>query len=140
MQDTRRVTTGGLRARRPSQPRSLPPAQHYSFCTCTKGFEWLFQNFIYLRIFLTELGLHCCTQDFSRLVNRGCSLVAGHELLTAVASPVAEHRFQVLRLQWLWLLALVALRHVKPSKTRHRNCVPCVGRRILNHWTTRNVP
>ena len=26
------------------------------------------------------------------------------------------------------------------SPTRDRTCVPCIGRRILNHWTTREVP
>ena len=26
------------------------------------------------------------------------------------------------------------------SLTRDRTCVPCIGRRILNHWTTREVP
>ena len=26
------------------------------------------------------------------------------------------------------------------SPTRARTCLPCIGRRILNHWTTREVP
>ena len=26
------------------------------------------------------------------------------------------------------------------SLTRDRTHVPCIGRRILNHWTTREVP
>ena len=26
------------------------------------------------------------------------------------------------------------------SLTRDGTCVPCIGRRILNHWTTREVP
>ena len=26
------------------------------------------------------------------------------------------------------------------SPTRDRTCVPCIGRRILNHWTAREVP
>ena len=34
-------------------------------------------------LFLAVLGLCCCV---------GCSLVMVHELLIAVASPVAEHR------------------------------------------------
>ena len=42
-------------------------------------------------------------------------------------------------LQWLWLSGLVALWHVGSSQTRDQTCVPCTGRQILNHWTTREV-
>ena len=35
---------------------------------------------------------------------------------------------------------LVAPRHVGSSRTRARTRVPCIGRQILNHWTTREVP
>ena len=35
---------------------------------------------------------------------------------------------------------LVALQYVGSSWTRDPNCAPCVGRQILNHWTTREVP
>ena len=34
---------------------------------------------------------------------------------------------------------LVAPHHVESSPTRDQTCVPCIGRRILNHWTTREV-
>ena len=34
---------------------------------------------------------------------------------------------------------LVTLRHVESSRTRARTRVPCIGRRILNHCTTREV-
>ena len=33
-----------------------------------------------------------------------------------------------------------ALRHVGSSQTMDRTCVPCIGRQILNHWTTREAP
>ena len=26
------------------------------------------------------------------------------------------------------------------SQTRDQTCVPCIGREILNHWTTKEVP
>ena len=42
--------------------------------------------------------------------------------------------------QQLWPTALVALRCVGSSQTRARTCVPCIGRRIPNHCTTREVP
>ena len=37
-------------------------------------------------------------------------------------------------------MGLVAPRHVGSSQTRARTCVPCTGRRILNHCATREVP
>ena len=43
-------------------------------------------------------------------------------------------------LQQLCHMGLVALRHVGSSQTRDWTCVPCAGRRILNRWTTREVP
>ena len=46
--------------------------------------------FIYL--FLTVLGLHCCVGFSLVAVSGGCSLVAARGLLTAVASFVAGHR------------------------------------------------
>ena len=46
--------------------------------------------FIYL--FLIVLGLHCGTQSSLVVVSEGCSLVAVHRHLIAVASLVAEHQ------------------------------------------------
>ena len=43
-----------------------------------------------------------------------------------MASVVAVHR-------------LSCLRHAKSFQTRDRTYIPCVGRQILNHWTTREV-
>ena len=42
--------------------------------------------------------------------------------------------------QQLWLMVLVAPQHVGSSRTRARTRVPCVGRWILNHCATREVP
>ena len=39
----------------------------------------------------------------------------------------------------LWCTGLAAPRHVGSSWTRVQTCVPCIGRQILNHWTTREV-
>ena len=30
--------------------------------------------------------------------------------------------------------------HDFSSPTRDQTCIPCIGRQILNHWTTREVP
>ena len=40
----------------------------------------------------------------------------------------------------MWHLGLAALWHVGSSWTRAQTCVPCTGRRILNHCTTREAP
>ena len=36
-------------------------------------------------------------------------------------------------------MGLVVLRHVEYSQSRDQTRVPCIGRWILNHWTTREV-
>ena len=41
--------------------------------------------------------------------------------------------------QQLWCMGLVAPRYVGSSWTRARTRVPCIGRRILNHCTTRKA-
>ena len=42
--------------------------------------------------------------------------------------------------QQLWCTGLAAPWQVKSSQTRNQTCVPCIGRWILNHWTTGEVP
>ena len=42
--------------------------------------------------------------------------------------------------QQLWLMGLVAPRHVGSSQTRAQTRVPCIGRQILNHCATREAP
>ena len=41
--------------------------------------------------------------------------------------------------RFLWCSGLVGLQHVESSRSRDRTHVPCVGRQILNHCTTREV-
>ena len=41
--------------------------------------------------------------------------------------------------QQAWLPGLAAQPHMPSSQTWDRGRVPCVGRRILNHWTTGDV-
>ena len=44
------------------------------------------------------------------------------------------------RLQWLQLGGFVVPCHVESLWTRNQIYAPCLGRRILNHWTTRQIP
>ena len=39
----------------------------------------------------------------------------------------------------MWRTGLVAPRHVGSSRNRARTCVSCIGRRLLNHCTTREA-
>ena len=43
------------------------------------------------------------------------------------------------RLSSCWCTGLVAPRHVESSQTRDQVRVPCIGRQILNHCTTREA-
>ena len=101
---------------------------------------------------MAALGLRCCTWAFSSCGEWGLLFVAVRGLLLAVASLVAEQGLQACGLQQLWLagsraqaqqlwvMGLVALRHVGSSRTRYRTRVPCIGRQILNHCAPREVP
>ena len=44
--------------------------------------------------------------------------------------------FSTWRLLLLWSTGLVVSQHVESSRTRDPNRDPCIGRQILNHWTT----
>ena len=105
------------------------------------------------------LGLHCCVQAFSScgewrllfVVVRGllivvASLCCRAQALGVQASGVVAHGLRSCGSQALecmlssWRTGLVALQHVGSSRTRDLAPVPCIGRRILNHSTTREVP
>ena len=67
---------------------------------------------------------------FRRLGFSGCGSRAQQLWLTG-SRPQAQQ---------LWCMGLVDLRHVGSSQTRDRTRVPCIGRRVLNHCATREVP
>ena len=73
----------------------------------------------------------CCGERWTGVVVWG--------FLIAVAYLIVEHGSRVCGLQQLCCMGLAALQYVEFSQTRDRTCVPCTGRRILNHWTTREV-
>ena len=91
-------------------------------------------------LFLFVQGVFTAAHGLSPVeANTGHSVAVGRPL-TAVASLVAERQIQGARAQKLWHTDLGALGHVERSRTRHRTHDPCTGRRILNHWITREVP
>ena len=62
------------------------------------------------------------------------SLIAEHGLLLLWSTGFRRAGFSK-----LWFLGLTALQHVESSQTRDGTHVPCIGRQILSHWTTREV-
>ena len=78
-----------------------------------------------------QTTLHCGAQ---------ASRCSGFSLLPSMDSGHTDFSSCSMWAQSLWLMGLVAPRHVKSSQTRDRTDVPCVGRRILTHCTTREVP
>ena len=95
------------------------------------------------------LGLCCYAWAFPSCSEWGPLLIAVHGPLIEGASPVAEHGLQAheasscgTRAQQLWHTSsrMQAPRHVGSSWTRAQTCVRCIGRRILNHCTTREAP
>ena len=48
--------------------------------------------YLFIYLFMAVLGLCCCARAFSSCGEWGLLFVAGHGLLIAVASLIAEHR------------------------------------------------
>ena len=107
--------------------------------------------FLYMYLFLAALCLRCCAWAFSRCREQGLLFIAVRGLLIVVASHCGAWAVGAWA-QQLWLTGcraqaqqlqhtgLVALWHVGSSRTRARTHVPCIGRWILNHCATREVP
>ena len=92
-----------------------------------------------INLFLPALGLRCCARAFSSCSEQGLLFVAVRGLLIAVASLVAEHRLQYAGFSSCGARVQL-LRGMRSSRTRNQTCVPCIGRWILNHCATREVP
>ena len=86
---------------------------HFLFCIIHISMSLLFFSFSFF-FFLALLGLHCCMQAFSSCSQRGLLLQ-------------------------LWCAGLVATQNVGSSWTKDQTHIPCIGKWILNHWTTRDV-
>ena len=98
---------------------------------------WLVGWFIYL--FLAVLGLRLCARAFSSCGERGPLFIAVRGSLTIAASLVAEHRLQTRRLSSCGSRAQPLRGMWDLPGTRARTRVPCIGRWILNHCTTREA-
>ena len=96
---------------------------------------WLCQVFVAAR----RLSLVAASGGYSSLWCAGFSL-QWLLLLHSTGSRCTAFSSCGTQAQQLWHTGLVAPRHVGSSRTRARTRVPCIGRRILNHCTTREAP
>ena len=79
------------------------------------------------------LGLRCCRQVFSSCSEQGAILFSLRWFLLLWNTDSRA------RAQFLWHMGLDALRHEGSSQTRDQTPLSCIGRWVLNHWTTREV-
>ena len=87
-------------------------------------YDWIF-------VAACRLSLVAASRSYSSLRCMGFSL-RWLLLLQSMGSRASG-------LQYLNLTGLVALWHVEFSHTKNCTCVLCIGRQILNYWTTREV-
>ena len=104
----------------------------FSFLLKKYLLAYLSIHFWLLWVFVAVCGLSLAA------LSGGYSLVGVHGLI-AVVSLIAEPGSRV-RAQQLWCMGLVALGHVGSSRIRDLTCAPCIGRWILNPWTSRQAP
>ena len=106
-------------------PRGPQRTPIYIFCLLSP-FQCAFK-YTYLFLVLAVLGLHCCTRAFSSCHEWGLLSSCSVQASRAWASVVA-------------VCGLSCSVACGSSLTRDQTCVLCIGRQILNHWTTREVP
>ena len=80
------------------------------------------------------MGLLLLSGLFSRCGKQGLLSGYGLRLLSVVASLVGEHGLSSLQLS-----GVLVHGHVGSSHTRDQTCVPCTGRWILTHCTSKEV-
>ena len=88
---------------------------------------------------MRRLSLVAASRGYSSLWCTGFSL-RWLLLLRSIGSRSTGFSSCGTRSQQLWHTGLVAPQHVGSSWTRAQTHVPCIGRQILNHCATREVP
>ena len=103
---------------------------------------------LFIHVFLAALGLRCCAWAFlsccEQALLSSCGVQASHcsSFSFCRARTLGYERFGHCSTQAKesCCTGLSALRHVGSSQTRDRTYVPCIGRWILIHCFTREVP
>ena len=96
--------------------------------------------FFFFNSFMAVWGLRFCARAFSSCGKWEPLFIAVRGPPTIAAFLCCGEQAPDAQAQQLWLTGLVARWHVGSSQTRARTHVPCIGRQILNHCTTREAP
>ena len=100
--------------------------------------SFFFFFLIYLFIFGCVGSSFLC-EGFLQLRQVGATLHCGAQASHYRVLCCCRAQAPDVQAQQLWLTGLVVPRHVGSSQTRARTRVPCIGRQILNHCTTREA-
>ena len=103
------------------------------FLMCTYQQRCIFFN---IYIYLFYLFIFGCIGSSGKQGLLFVAVPTGLPLLWPLSLRSSSSRAQA---QQLWHVGLVAPRHVGSSQTRAWTCVPCIGRQIPNHCTTREA-
>ena len=123
----------------------------FSFSLCCFFLPWLWgggrwgkvnqttaSNRPFLEKLFAAVGLCGCAPAFSSCRDWGLLCSQVHRLLAAVASLVEEPGVYSMGSAVSHEFSYPAACGIFP--TRDGTCVPCIGRHIRNHWTTRKIP
>lgn len=99
--------------------------------------------YLFIYLFLAVLGIRCYTWTFlqlrqARAILLRCSTWTSWDGFSC-CTAWALHVLQACRLQQSQHTGLFALWHVGSFRIRDWIPVPCIGRWIRNHWTTRET-
>ena len=98
-----------------------------------------FFKYLLIYLYLAALGVLCYTEAFSNCGEQG--LLCSSRAVVLLCGSRASHcsGFSSCRAQALGHVGLAALMYVGSSRTRDQTRVPCTGRHILNHYTTKDT-
>ena len=106
---------------------------------CLISFFFFNLFIIYLLFIFGCVGSSFLCEGFLQLWQEGATLHRGARASHYRGLSCCGAQAPDAQAQQLWLMGLVALRHVGSSQTRARTRVPCIGRQILNHCATREA-
>ena len=101
---------------------------------------WIWKGFLKDCIYLWLQGVFVAPWGLSLVeMNRGLLFIAVCRCSLQWLLLLWNIGFRTCEIQQLWHMALIALLHVGSSWSKDRTYISCISRRILNHWTTREV-
>ena len=111
-------------------------------CNCFPlAIYFFFKQYLFIYLFIFGcVGSSFLCEGFLQVRRAGATLHRGARASHCRGLSCCGAQAPDVQAQQLWLTGLVTSRHVGSSQTRARTRVPCIGRQILNHCTTREAP